>query len=250
MDQWNFVVGGLAGLLAPALISLRPCDYPDATPGPRNSWCCRTSNLPGPGHKRVQLCARTAPPEAITHAHTPATCPYVHPPTLRPHPHPLQMHPVYAAKAADPEGDYVRRWCPELARLPLEFIHQVRWGALGKLDQPAPRMSGRLGIRQEAPLAWPVGRCAAAGRALPRPPHLTNTRMRTQPWDSQPYECLALRLLVCPSTWSHPTVTRARSHGRRPCRCWRAQACAWAGTTPGPSSKTWRGHAGRVWPPW
>lgn len=33
------------------------------------------------------------------------------------------MHPVYAAKAADPEGDYVRRWCPELAKLPLQFIH-------------------------------------------------------------------------------------------------------------------------------
>lgn len=33
------------------------------------------------------------------------------------------MHPVYAAKAADPEGDYVRAWCPELSKLPVEFIH-------------------------------------------------------------------------------------------------------------------------------
>jgi hypothetical protein len=33
------------------------------------------------------------------------------------------MHPVFAAKSADPEGDYVRRWCPELASLPREFIH-------------------------------------------------------------------------------------------------------------------------------
>jgi hypothetical protein len=33
------------------------------------------------------------------------------------------MHPVFAAKAADPEGDYVRRWCPELARLPVPFVH-------------------------------------------------------------------------------------------------------------------------------
>ena len=28
------------------------------------------------------------------------------------------MHPVYAAKSADPDGEYVRRWCPELAGLP------------------------------------------------------------------------------------------------------------------------------------
>ena len=33
------------------------------------------------------------------------------------------MHPVFAAKSADPEGEYVRRWCPELAKLPREYIH-------------------------------------------------------------------------------------------------------------------------------
>ena len=33
------------------------------------------------------------------------------------------MHPVFAAKSADPEGDYVRRWCPELKSLPREYIH-------------------------------------------------------------------------------------------------------------------------------
>ena len=33
------------------------------------------------------------------------------------------MHPVYAAKSADPTGEYVRRWCPELAGLPIEFVH-------------------------------------------------------------------------------------------------------------------------------
>ena len=33
------------------------------------------------------------------------------------------MHPVYAAKSADPDGAYVRRWCPELAGLPREFVH-------------------------------------------------------------------------------------------------------------------------------
>ena len=33
------------------------------------------------------------------------------------------MHPVYAAKSADPDGEYVRRWCPELAGLPREYVH-------------------------------------------------------------------------------------------------------------------------------
>eukprot|EP00928_Gymnodinium_smaydae_P046593 TRINITY_DN31043_c0_g1_i2.p1 TRINITY_DN31043_c0_g1~~TRINITY_DN31043_c0_g1_i2.p1 ORF type:complete len:983 (-),score=123.97 TRINITY_DN31043_c0_g1_i2:311-3259(-) len=43
------------------------------------------------------------------------------------------MHPVYAAKNADPEGAYVRRWVPELAALPTEFIHQP-WEAPYELD--------------------------------------------------------------------------------------------------------------------
>jgi deoxyribodipyrimidine photo-lyase len=33
------------------------------------------------------------------------------------------MHPVFAAKSCDPEGEYVRRWVPQLAKLPLEYIH-------------------------------------------------------------------------------------------------------------------------------
>ncbi|EOD31738.1 Deoxyribodipyrimidine photolyase/cryptochrome, partial [Emiliania huxleyi CCMP1516] len=33
------------------------------------------------------------------------------------------MHPVFAAKSCDPEGDYVRRWLPQLAALPVEYIH-------------------------------------------------------------------------------------------------------------------------------
>ena len=36
---------------------------------------------------------------------------------------PVPRHPVFAAKRCDPDGDYVRRWCPELAKLPVEFIH-------------------------------------------------------------------------------------------------------------------------------
>jgi len=33
------------------------------------------------------------------------------------------MHPVFAGKKVDPEGAYVRRWLPELAHLPVEYIH-------------------------------------------------------------------------------------------------------------------------------
>merc|ERR1719352_437557 len=33
------------------------------------------------------------------------------------------MHPIYSGKKIDPNGDYVRRWLPELASLPVKYIH-------------------------------------------------------------------------------------------------------------------------------
>jgi deoxyribodipyrimidine photo-lyase len=33
------------------------------------------------------------------------------------------FNPVIQGRKFDPNGDYVRRWCPELARIPNEFIH-------------------------------------------------------------------------------------------------------------------------------
>lgn len=33
------------------------------------------------------------------------------------------MHPVFAGKKVDPDGHFVRRWLPELAHLPVEYIH-------------------------------------------------------------------------------------------------------------------------------
>ena len=34
------------------------------------------------------------------------------------------MHPVDAALTCDPNGHYVRQWCPELSALPDDFIHK------------------------------------------------------------------------------------------------------------------------------
>ena len=34
------------------------------------------------------------------------------------------MHPVDAALTCDPNGHYVRRWCPELSALPDDYIHK------------------------------------------------------------------------------------------------------------------------------
>ncbi|CAK0806949.1 unnamed protein product, partial [Prorocentrum cordatum] len=36
----------------------------------------------------------------------------------------MVLHPVHAAKACDPDGRYVRRWLPELAGVPDEFVHR------------------------------------------------------------------------------------------------------------------------------
>jgi deoxyribodipyrimidine photo-lyase len=34
------------------------------------------------------------------------------------------FNPTSQGEKFDPQGDYVRRWCPELARLPIKWIHQ------------------------------------------------------------------------------------------------------------------------------
>ena len=34
------------------------------------------------------------------------------------------LHPVHSSSTCDPQGDFVRKWVPELGELPTEFIHQ------------------------------------------------------------------------------------------------------------------------------
>jgi deoxyribodipyrimidine photo-lyase len=48
----------------------------------------------------------------------------------------VECHPVRQAKKADPNGAYVRRFCPELAKLPLEYLHQP-WAAPESVRQGA-----------------------------------------------------------------------------------------------------------------
>ena len=54
------------------------------------------------------------------------------------------MHPVFAAKTCDPEGDYVRRWIPSLAKLPVEYIH-CPWEAPFSLRAAAKVVLGGAG---------------------------------------------------------------------------------------------------------
>jgi deoxyribodipyrimidine photo-lyase len=58
------------------------------------------------------------------------------------------FNPVRQGERFDPDGSYVRRWCPELARLPDKFLHQP-WSA------PPPILAGadiRLGSHYPVPL--------------------------------------------------------------------------------------------------
>jgi deoxyribodipyrimidine photo-lyase len=51
------------------------------------------------------------------------------------------FNPVRQALRFDPDGAYVRRWVPELARVPRESIHtpwRLAASARGRLDYPAP----------------------------------------------------------------------------------------------------------------
>jgi len=72
------------------------------------------------------------------------------------------FNPVRQGERFDPKGDYVRRWCPELAALPDRWIHQP-WAApesilrtagvsLGQ-NYPAPVVD-LAESRREALAAW------------------------------------------------------------------------------------------------
>ena len=72
------------------------------------------------------------------------------------------FNPVRQGERFDPEGAYVRRWCPELARLPAKYIHQpwsapqsvlVSAGVRLGIDYPRP-MVDLARSRERALAAW------------------------------------------------------------------------------------------------
>jgi deoxyribodipyrimidine photo-lyase len=66
------------------------------------------------------------------------------------------FNPILQGKKFDPEGDYVKRWVPELKHLPIEYLH-MPWEApvslLASSDYPAPIIAHEKG-RQHALAAY------------------------------------------------------------------------------------------------
>ncbi len=67
------------------------------------------------------------------------------------------FNPITQGQKFDPEGDYVRRWCPELAPLPREHIH-------APFNAPADLLT-RCGIRLGATYPYPIVAHEEARRA-------------------------------------------------------------------------------------
>ena len=69
------------------------------------------------------------------------------------------FNPVLQGERFDPHGDYVRRWVPELARLPDRWVHQP-WSAPAEVREAA-------GVRLGENYPWPIVDLAASrARAL------------------------------------------------------------------------------------
>jgi len=58
------------------------------------------------------------------------------------------FNPVTQGERFDPQGDYVRRWVPELARIPVEYIHAPHLAPAAVLQ----RAGVRIGVTYPAPI--------------------------------------------------------------------------------------------------
>ncbi|MCK6372352.1 MAG: FAD-binding domain-containing protein, partial [Gammaproteobacteria bacterium] len=79
------------------------------------------------------------------------------------------FNPVLQGQKFDPQGDYVRRWLPELARLPARYLH-APWQA-----DPATLKSAGVGLGKDYPLPI-VEHRAARERALAAVRSISGTR--------------------------------------------------------------------------
>ncbi len=77
------------------------------------------------------------------------------------------FNPVLQGEKFDPEGAYVRRWVPELARLPDRFLH-APWSAPADILDAAGVAIGRTYPAPVVDLAAGRARALAAFRLLPR----------------------------------------------------------------------------------
>lgn len=78
------------------------------------------------------------------------------------------FNPVLQGEKFDPDGDYVRRWVPELARLPARLIHKP-WEAPALVLREAGVVLGRSYPNPCVGLAEGRDRALAAFHALPTP---------------------------------------------------------------------------------
>eukprot|EP00931_Biecheleriopsis_adriatica_P039684 TRINITY_DN22686_c0_g1_i2.p1 TRINITY_DN22686_c0_g1~~TRINITY_DN22686_c0_g1_i2.p1 ORF type:complete len:718 (+),score=109.97 TRINITY_DN22686_c0_g1_i2:43-2196(+) len=98
------------------------------------------------------------------------------------------MHPGSSGKSQDPKGDYVRRWCPELAKLPLKYLH-TPWDAPENVLSQAGVKLGEHGSYPDRIVVDIKGASRKSGDAI------REQRKRSREWiNDQGYDLITLPL--------------------------------------------------------